>query len=62
MEIGIGILAIILWVVLLWKIMSRTGQPVALSLIAIVPVIGPLIVMLLIAHGSWPAFNRSTGV
>ena len=37
-----------------WRILSRAGYSGALSLFHLVPVIGPFIVMAILAFGEWP--------
>ncbi len=38
-----------------WRILARAGYSGALSLFHLVPVIGPFIVMAILAFGDWPS-------
>lgn len=51
MEILFGI---VLFVIPLWRICRRAGFPPALSLIAVVPLLGFLIVAGILAFAEWP--------
>ena len=44
-----------------WRILSRAGYSGALSLFHLVPVIGPFIVMAILAFGEWPSGEASHG-
>jgi hypothetical protein len=56
------LLFIALWVYPLWRIIGRTGHHPALSLVAIFPVAG-LIVLWWLAFARWPAIEApETGV
>jgi hypothetical protein len=50
-----------LWVVPTWRILQRVGGKPALSLLAIIPVAGPMIVFFILAYGEWPRFDRKAG-
>lgn len=38
----------------LWRIFSKAGYPGAMSLIALLPGLGPLICLCILAFGTWP--------
>ena len=48
----VAILAFTIWVY--WRIFTRAGFNGALSLLNLVPGVGPLICMILLAFGRWP--------
>lgn len=50
-----GLVVLILVVVPLWRICGRAGFNPALSLLAIIPVLGFLIVAAILAFAEWPA-------
>lgn len=54
-----ALLATVLFVLPLWKICKRAGFHPALSLIAIVPLLGILIVGAILAFAEWPAARRA---
>lgn len=54
------IIGILLTVIPTWRIVQRTGYPPALSLLVVVPLIGPLVVLIVLAYGDWPL--KKTGM
>ncbi|MEQ8711006.1 MAG: hypothetical protein RIC36_18640 [Rhodospirillales bacterium] len=40
-----------------WKALEKVGMTPALSLIALIPGLGLLIVLFILAYGRWPAIN-----
>tara|TARA_R100000789_G_C3014615_1_gene152126 strand:+ start:1126 stop:1311 length:186 start_codon:yes stop_codon:yes gene_type:complete len=40
-----------------WKALEKAGMAPALSLIALIPGLGLLIVLFILAYGRWPAIN-----
>lgn len=56
------IILAILWVIPTWRILQRVGSTPALSLLAIVPVVGPLVVLFVLAYGQWPRFDVKAGL
>ena len=55
-SVGGWLIGSILFVAAAWKIFSKTGQNPALSLLAFIPGIGPVIVALIFGRGRWPSF------
>ncbi len=55
-----ALLAIVLIVVPLWKICGRAGFHPALSLLAVIPFAGLLIVVGILAFTDWPASKGGT--
>ena len=53
------IIGVILTIIPTWRIIQRTGFNPFLSLLIVVPAIGPLIVLIVLAFGDWPA-QKST--
>jgi carbon starvation protein CstA len=51
------ILALFMWP--LWKIFEKTGRSGATALLMLVPLVGPIIVMYMLAFGRWPRFERA---
>ena len=49
------IIGVILTLIPTWRIVSRTGYHPALSILVAIPVIGPLVLLLILAFGDWPA-------
>lgn len=43
-----------------WKALEKTGQTPALSLIALIPGLGLLIVLLILAYGRWPNVGKGS--
>jgi hypothetical protein len=43
----------------LWRIFEKTGQTPALSLLVLLPSIGPMIVALIFGRGRWPRYPDS---
>jgi H+/Cl- antiporter ClcA len=54
-----GLIAMLLLVVPLWRIFGRAGLSPLLSLLALVPVLGLLIVSAILAYTDWPAARRN---
>jgi heme/copper-type cytochrome/quinol oxidase subunit 4 len=54
------IITVILTVIPTWRIVRRTGFNPALSLLIIIPAIGPLILLIVLAFGNWPSLKTST--
>jgi uncharacterized membrane protein YhaH (DUF805 family) len=54
--IGLGIFIFVMF--LLWRIFSKTGYSGAMSLLALIPFVGTLIVLLVLAFGDWPALRE----
>ncbi len=42
----------------LWRIFSKAGYSGAMALIALIPGLGPLICMCILAFGNWPALQN----
>lgn len=55
-----ALLAVVLIVFPLWKICARAGFNPALSLLAIIPVLGLLAVAAILAFSEWPASKSGT--
>jgi hypothetical protein len=51
----------ILLIIPLWRICSRAGFHGALSLVAIIPLIGPFIVGAVLSFATWPAKHDVRG-
>jgi uncharacterized YccA/Bax inhibitor family protein len=47
------VIAFICW----WKIFSKAGHSGAMGLLILIPVIGELIMLLILAFGKWPALQ-----
>jgi hypothetical protein len=61
---GIGMMIFILlilaaFIFALWKIFEKTGRHGAFSLLMLVPLVGPIVVMYLLAFAPWPRFERA---
>jgi len=54
------LIAAILVVIPAWRILRKAGFVPALSLLLIVPLLGGLCVMILLAFAQWPALKRMT--
>ncbi|MGC1380565.1 MAG: hypothetical protein WA814_06030 [Candidatus Baltobacteraceae bacterium] len=50
--VGLAIVAFTIWVY--WRIFAKAGYNGALSLLNLIPGVGPLICMILLAFGRWP--------
>jgi len=48
------VVALICW----WKIFSKAGHSGAMGLLILIPVIGELIMLLILAFGKWPALQE----
>jgi hypothetical protein len=55
------IILAVLWIIPTWRILQRVGGTPALSLLAIIPVAGPLVVLFILAYGQWPRFDTKAG-
>ncbi len=55
-----AVIAFVLLVIPLWKICARAGFNPALSLLAIIPLLGLLIVAGVLAFSEWPAAKGGT--
>lgn len=55
-----GLLAILLLVIPLWKICGRAGFHPALSLLVVIPFLGLIIVICVLAFADWPVSKRET--
>ena len=51
----IYLIAVLLFIIPTWRILRRAGFAGALSLLHLVPVIGTLVVMTILAFTTWPA-------
>ena len=49
----IGLLMMAFFIFCLWRIFTKAGMSGALSLITVVPVVGPIIVLCILAFGRW---------
>ena len=49
----VGIVITAFFIFCLWRIFTKAGMAGALSLIAIVPMVGPIIVLCILAFGKW---------
>jgi hypothetical protein len=58
MGVSIIILMAVLWIIPFWKVLDRTGKAPAWCLLALIPIIGPLILLFLIAYEPWPRHER----
>jgi len=47
------VIALICW----WKIFSKAGRSGAMGLLILIPVVGELIMLLILAFGKWPALQ-----
>jgi ABC-type spermidine/putrescine transport system permease subunit II len=59
MTIIIGIVLTILFVIPLWRIFQRAGMHPAMSLLAMLPLVGPVVVMAVLAWSDWPRLSAS---
>ena len=50
----VGIAIFIFFIFCYWKICAKAGYPGALSLLNLVPVVGSIIVVCILAFGNWP--------
>ena len=51
----------VFFVWLFWRIFAKTGMNGALGLLCLVPYVGPLICLLILAFGQWPIDRRARG-
>jgi hypothetical protein len=58
----VALVALVLIIVPLWRICGRAGFNPALSLLAIIPFLGFLIVAAILAFAEWPASKGSAQV
>jgi len=54
----IAITAFFVW--LFWRIFAKAGYNGALGLLCLIPTVGPLICLIVLAFGTWPVENRSS--
>jgi hypothetical protein len=54
-QLVIGLVIVLLLIIPVWKIFAKAGLGGAWSLLMLVPGIGPLIVILMLAFKRWPA-------
>jgi nucleoside recognition membrane protein YjiH len=52
-----AIVLTILLIIPLWQIFLRTGLPPVMSLLCLVPVIGPVVAMAVLALSEWPLLS-----
>lgn len=52
-----ALIAIAILLIPLWKIFGKTGRSPWLSLLIFIPAIGPVICVLILAFGRWPALD-----
>jgi hypothetical protein len=53
--------SLLLWVIPTWRILGRAGNVPALALLGLIPIVGVLIVLFVIAYGRWPRFENRAG-
>lgn len=51
------LVSVLLYIVPMWKIFSRTGQSGALSLLMLIPVVN-IIMLFVLAFGNWPILQE----
>ncbi|HLI76423.1 MAG TPA: hypothetical protein VKV02_05700 [Acidobacteriaceae bacterium] len=56
-----GLVITAFFIFCLWRIFTKAGMSGALSLITIVPVVGPVIVLCILAFGKWNVVPVPTG-
>lgn len=61
MELLVAIIASVLVIVPLWRICARAGFNGALSLLALIPWLGVLIVGTVLSFAKWPSTAKPTG-
>jgi hypothetical protein len=54
-----ALVGLALVIVPLWRICGRAGLPPALSLLFILPALGPLIVAAVLAYAEWPVTKKA---
>lgn len=54
------VVGMILTLIPAWRIVKRTGFNPILSLLIVVPLVGPLIVLIVLAFGDWPVQKITT--
>jgi hypothetical protein len=60
---GIGwLVMVVLWIIPAWKILGRMGMTPVLALLAVIPFLGFLILLFVVANSRWPNFDRSQKV
>lgn len=59
MSLVIGLITALIIIVPLWKIFGKAGMHPALSLLVLIPGIGALIVLLILAFGEWQPQRRA---
>jgi len=58
-SVVVGLLLLIFAIYCHWRICAKAGYSGALSLIMLIPLIGPIILLLIIAFGNWPISRQS---
>ncbi len=53
-----AIVLTILFVIPLWKIFQRTGLHPAMSLLSLIPLIGPVVATAVLALSEWPSLDK----
>lgn len=56
-QIAVWTVTLLLWVIPMWRVLKRTGKIPGIALLGIVPIVGPLVVLFVIAYGRWPHFE-----
>ena len=57
----VGLLVMAFFIFCLWRIFTKAGMSGALSLITIVPLVGPLIALCILAFGKWNVVPAAPG-
>lgn len=61
MEFLFALITLILVIVPLWRIFKRAGFNPFLSLLVIIPILGPIIVSCVLSFAEWPASKKVEG-
>ncbi len=61
MEVVGWMVATVLWVIPTWRVLDRVGMTPALALLMVIPLVGGLIVLFLVAYGQWSRSKRQAG-
>ena len=51
------LLIVVIALLPLWKIFGKTGRSPWLSLLVLIPAVGPIICIVILAFGRWPAVD-----
>ena len=51
----------VFFVWLFWRVFAKAGYSGALGLLCLIPTVGPLICLIVLAFGTWPVENRLSG-